>query len=37
LTPFSAYADLAGEPARPALSQNLGFASLIAFMIALCT
>ncbi|WP_257230420.1 hypothetical protein [Pseudomonas sp. SbOxS1] len=36
LRELSAYADLTGKPARPALSQNLGFASLIAFMIALC-
>ncbi|WP_256584930.1 hypothetical protein [Pseudomonas sp. Irchel s3a18] len=37
LREFSAYADLTGKPAKPALSQNLGFASVIAFMIALCT
>ncbi|MFO3796917.1 MAG: hypothetical protein ACK8QZ_06480 [Anaerolineales bacterium] len=37
LRELSAYADLTGTPARPALSQNLGFASLIAFMVALCT
>ena len=34
---FSVYSDLAGRPPRPPLSQNLGFASLIAFMIALST
>lgn len=37
LRELSAYADLTGKPARPALSQNLGFASFIAFMVALCT
>ncbi|VVQ10773.1 hypothetical protein PS914_05145 [Pseudomonas fluorescens] len=37
LRELSAYADLTGKPARPALSQNLGFASLVAFMVALCT
>ncbi|MBV7489592.1 hypothetical protein [Pseudomonas sp. PDM30] len=34
---LSEYADLTVKPTRPALSQNLGFASLIAFMIAICT
>lgn len=37
LRELSAYAGLTGKPARPALSQNLSFASLIALMIALCT
>lgn len=37
LRDLSAYADLTGKPSRPALSQNLGFASLIALMIALST
>ncbi|MFJ2710262.1 hypothetical protein ACIOZM_05160 [Pseudomonas sp. NPDC087346] len=35
LRELSAYSDLTGKPPRPALSQNLGFASLIALMIAL--
>lgn len=34
---LSAYSDLIGKPARPPLSQNLGFASLVAFMIAIST
>ncbi|WDY55816.1 hypothetical protein [Pseudomonas sp. PSKL.D1] len=34
---LSAYSDLVGKPARPPLSQNLGFASLVAFMIAIST
>lgn len=34
---LSAYAELTGKPVRPALSQNLGFASLIALMVAIST
>jgi len=34
---LSAYAELACKPARPMLAQNLGFASIIAFMVALST
>jgi len=37
LQELSAYADLTCKPARPVLAQNLGFASLIAFMVALST
>lgn len=35
LRELSAYADLATKPARPALAQNLGFASLIAFLVTI--
>ncbi|OUM04846.1 hypothetical protein BW686_24525 [Pseudomonas syringae] len=37
LRKLSAYSDLTCKPARPGLAQNLGFASFIAFMIALST
>jgi hypothetical protein len=37
LRELSACVDLTGRPQRPALSQNLGFASLIGFMVALST
>ncbi|MBK5343433.1 hypothetical protein JFU48_18850 [Pseudomonas sp. TH49] len=37
LRELSAYVDLTARPQRPALSQNLGFASLIGFMVALST
>jgi hypothetical protein len=37
LRELSRYADLTGKPARPGLAKNLGFASFIAFMVALST
>lgn len=35
LRELSAYADLTGKPSKPALSQNLAFATFIAFMVTL--